>query len=196
MFFFKRINRKLLTKTFFFLSLSLYFFSYFLFCTETAKVIGVACPTLTLEIEMIPTSQLASRVSATNCPAQKFPTLDFSSLNSQNTFSYDSNINDNGVVFNVQDSASTSINFLQKYTFILPTVSVSDKWVVEAVLGNHFLTGGSLGLLLQVAGSPATNLSCVGVRIIYLFINTKNYMKSAGGGVCVCVCGGGQRVNR
>lgn len=118
---------------------------------------------------MVPTNTLAGRVANTICPAtQVLPTLDFSSLDSKLSYSYDSDINNAGVVYNVQDSAGPGVMFITSYPFTLPRdENPGTQYTVEVVLGTHFLTGGSLGIVLTSASyTPTADLTqCI--KVIY-----------------------------
>ncbi|EFA77852.1 hypothetical protein PPL_09350 [Heterostelium album PN500] len=129
------------------------------------KAKNLDCPTLTIEAAITPTDTIKSRTGNLNCPAKStFPNPQFNF--DKGTFRYDSDVDEAGTLFNVIDTIApgrNNITFFQQYPFTLPKGVIStDKWGIEITMGFHFLTGGSLGLLIQDAETPApTSFACI-----------------------------------
>ncbi|KYQ93296.1 hypothetical protein DLAC_05961 [Tieghemostelium lacteum] len=119
------------------------------------KASQLDCPTLTLEASIIPTQSIVNRIANVQCPnTPTYPNLGALATLQAATFYYDSDINETGTVMNIQDQKpapnAPGTLFLQSYQIVLPSgLITTDKWGVEITLGTHFLTGGSLGLLIQ-----------------------------------------------
>lgn len=108
---------------------------------------------------MVPSAVLDSRIAQVSCSTQNLPTLDFSSLASTQNFLFDSS----STAYSINTDASSRFIFPQPYVFTLPAVTSADIDVYEfqAVLGTHFITGGSVGLLLREHNDTLpTDLSC------------------------------------
>ncbi|EGG18641.1 hypothetical protein DFA_04136 [Cavenderia fasciculata] len=113
----------------------------------------MACPTLTIEAAISPVATVNTNVAATVCPASQnqFPTLTFDV--SSGIYRYDSDVNDAATVFNFVDQQATgkanNLTYVKGYNFTLPSdVIATDKWGVEVTIGSHFLTGGSVGVMI------------------------------------------------
>eukprot|EP01133_Synstelium_polycarpum_P007915 gene7915-9294_t len=123
------------------------------------------CPTLTIEAAITPVAVLDAREKLTKCPTQSvYPTLNLD-MTSQ-SYIYDSDVNDTAVTFAIVDTLAPgkqNITFLTSYLLNLKQgVINTDKWGVEVTLGFHFMSGGSIGLLIQSADLPdPTTLKCL-----------------------------------
>ncbi|GAM25559.1 hypothetical protein SAMD00019534_087340, partial [Acytostelium subglobosum LB1] len=147
------------------------------------KASKLACPTINLEYSVVPIALLSSRSQSIQCPAagSTFPNLALD-MTDLTTYRYDSDVNETGTVMNIVDTKATgshNVTFFKKYSLVLPSGSIStDKWGIEITMGFDFLTGGSLGLLLQSSDVPAPTgtFSCIGAGNCTIGVHTtKNH---------------------
>lgn len=134
-------------------------FLIFSFMTEN---IGKKCKTLTLEWSIVPKTKAKERASKFTCGAKEvlpelpkpFIVKDAYSFNSTQTFN---------VQTNQPSTKPTDIRMVKDYSISIPSPSEKiQMWRIDAVLGYDFLTGGSLGLLLDFnATTVEKDLSCV-----------------------------------
>jgi len=125
------------------------------------------CPTITMEASISPTSYIQKLISSYQCPGEStFPDITIDS--SSGSYVYDSDVKDAGKVMNIHNVVPDPKNpvplvFLKKYTFDLPKDTVAtDKWAVDVSLGYDFMTGGSLGILIQNSSEPEPkDFSCI-----------------------------------
>eukprot|EP01132_Coremiostelium_polycephalum_P004201 gene4201-5258_t len=128
---------------------------------------NMECPTISLEMAIAPNDKVKARTSDYKCPDQvTYPKPDFTKAES-GSYKYDSDVDEKGTVMNLvskkADTGLNNITFLYSYDFELKKdVITTDKWGLEFVLGSDFLSGGSLGLLLQSKDLPKpTDLKCI-----------------------------------
>lgn len=99
---------------------------------------------------------LDGRTTAFPCPGtENFPSIDTSVLATQKNLYYNSDLNQTGIIFNVRGASSPNradIRFVTSYTFTIPAATDGSLWKFESHLGYDFITGGSLGMLLQYSG--------------------------------------------
>jgi hypothetical protein len=119
-----------------------------------------SCPTVNMEISIIPTADLTQRISSYTCPpTQAFPNIIDGATVDVAGYSYDSTSTPS-VVYNAQYTPNGAFAFLKNYTFTLPRVNqMGDTWEIEAILGIHFPTS-ALGLLMTDTFNPPKDLSC------------------------------------
>lgn len=115
--------------------------------------------------------RLAQRSANLTCAAEEIlPSIDFSALEEGKEFHYSSEATSRVGQYNVRPVEARTrrdVRWVQAWNFTVPAVAGRNKvWNFEATLGTHFLTGGSLGLVLVPVNENASssfdfNLACV-----------------------------------
>ncbi|KAM9960930.1 hypothetical protein ACTFIW_010090 [Dictyostelium discoideum] len=139
------------------------YFIKFLFFGQN-KASQLDCTTITLEIAITPTSLVQTRMQDFGCPSKQIlPTISWTTLQNTGKLTYDSDVNQDGTVLNINDIGSTDLyKFAANIPFTLPQSNTINKYSVDVSMGFDFLTGGSLNVLIQSADLPApTNLLCL-----------------------------------
>lgn len=122
------------------------------------------CDTLSVEIEIVPTSIINQR-TASICPQQEqFPILDFSIFTSgQDHYYYSTTLNGSVTQYNVRGPSTANkydTRWAHSYNFTVPTSSSGKIWTMEVILGAEFIIGDSLGLLLTPKENNDLDVTC------------------------------------
>ncbi|KAK5576095.1 hypothetical protein RB653_007233 [Dictyostelium firmibasis] len=139
------------------------YFIKFLFFGQN-KASQLDCTAITLEIAVSPTSLVQSRMQDFGCPSKQIlPVISWTTLQNTGKLTYDSDVNQDGTVLNINDVGSNDLyKFAGSIPFTLPELDTINKFSVDVSMGFDFLTGGSLNILIQSADLPQpTNLLCL-----------------------------------
>jgi len=114
------------------------------------------CPTVLFEAAIVPVDRLTSRIQKFSCPSKS--DLPPESVGNQITAalaSPDGEFEGASPYVWIPTSGTQNINWIGSVTFTIPSHSANSLYSLEATIGYDFITGSSLGLMIQTGDHPS-----------------------------------------
>jgi len=114
------------------------------------------CPTILFEAAIVPVDRLTSRIQKYSCPTSSvFPPVSVGDLISSTLAGSDGEFAGTGTYVWIPSASTQGVIWLANVTFTIPSSTTNSLYQLETTIGYDFITGSSLGLMIQTGDHPA-----------------------------------------